>query len=213
MSGHESAEPHIALPTIWAEEVAELAARYGQPGYRSHSIQADDYIYSYRWRKDTDRRAEVVFAIQDGGSGIWVHAKPHYPAHIFRLPSGGVHWDEGIEAALMREIAEETGLTVYIERFLGLVEYHFFRGESTVHFASYVFHLISAGGKPVIQESEQISEFRTVLPQQLGQIANNLRSLGGNRRGWGEWRALAHDLVYEILSGDHLPGSLELPGR
>ena len=42
--------------------------------------------------------------------GIWVHTKPHYPAHIFRLPSGGVHWDEPVEDALLREVAEETGL-------------------------------------------------------------------------------------------------------
>ena len=200
MSGRENTEPHIALPTIWADEVAELAARYGQPVYHSHNIQADEYIYSYRWRKDSDRRAEVVFAIQDGGRGIWVHAKPHYPAHIFRLPSGGVHWDEAIEAALLREVEEETGLTVCIERFLGLVEYHFCRGDSTVQFASYVFYLISAGGAPIIHESEQISEFRAVMPQQLSRIALDLRNLGGNRSGWGQWRALAHDVVYEYLS-------------
>lgn len=200
MSGYEYAQPHIVLPTIWADEVSDLSARYGKPAYRSHNIQADEYIYSYRWRKDTDRRAEVVFAIQDSERGIWVHAKPHYPAHIFRLPSGGVHWDEGIEAALLREVAEETGLSVCIQRFLGLVEYRFYRGDSTVQFASYVFHLISAGGLPVIQAGEQISEFRIMAPQQLSQLANDLRNLGGNRRGWGEWRALAHDLVYEFLS-------------
>mgnify|MGYP000844260258 CR=1 FL=1 len=200
MPGRETTQPHIALPTIWAEEVTELAARYGQPVYRAHKIQADEYIYSYRWRKDSDRRAEVVFAIQNGGRNVWVHAKPHYPAHIFRLPSGGVHWDEGIEAALLREVEEETGLAVRIERFLGLVEYHFYHGDSTVQFASYVFHLSSSEGAPVIHESEEISEFRAVTPPQLAQLAYDLRNLGGNRRGWGQWRALAHDVVYEYLS-------------
>jgi 8-oxo-dGTP pyrophosphatase MutT (NUDIX family) len=186
---------------IVAEEVETLAQRYGKPLVRAFSMQADDYIYSYRFRKDVDRRAEVVFAIQDQNSGrIWVHAKPHYPAHIFRLPSGGVHPAEAIEQALLREIDEETGLTIKVERFVGLVEYHFQRGDASVQFASYVFHLISPGGAPVIHAGETISEFRAVLPSQVAQIALDLRNLIGYRRGWGQWRALAHDVVYEYLT-------------
>jgi 8-oxo-dGTP pyrophosphatase MutT (NUDIX family) len=184
-----------------AEEVAELADRYGKPVQRSYTIQADDYIYSYRFRKDLDRRAEVVFAIQDMVSGrIWVHAKPHYPAHIFRLPSGGVHPTETIEQALLREVHEETGLAVRVDRFVGLIEYHFRHSDASVQFASYVFHMISPRGAPVIQAGETISEFRAVAPSQLAQIAIDLRNLIGDRRGWGQWRALAHDVVYEYLT-------------
>jgi 8-oxo-dGTP pyrophosphatase MutT (NUDIX family) len=185
---------------ICAEEVVELTARYGAPARRSYSIQADEYIYSYRWRKDSDRRAEVVFAVQDDAGRVWVHAKPHYPAHIYRLPSGGVHWDEAVEAALLREVDEELGLPVTVARFLALIEYRFLHGDSAVTFASYVFHLRSAGGAPVCHASEQISEFRAVLPSQVSQLAVDLRNLIGDRRGWGQWRALAHDLVYESLS-------------
>ncbi len=105
-------------PMILAEEVECLVSQYGTPARRSYRVEADEYIYSYRWRKDSDRRAEVVFAIEDCDGGIWVHAKPHYPAHIFRLPSGGVQWDEAVQDALMREVAEETGLDVTVERFL-----------------------------------------------------------------------------------------------
>ena len=131
---------------------------------------------------------------------IWVHAKPHYPAHIFRLPSGGIHWHEPVEDALLREIGEETGLAVHIKSFLGLVEYRFHHGSSSVSFASYVFHVYSGGGIPVFHESEKISEFKAVMPSQILQLAIELRNLIGDRRGWGQWRALAHDLVYEYLS-------------
>jgi ADP-ribose pyrophosphatase YjhB (NUDIX family) len=185
---------------IWAGELDGLAARYGAPIYRSYAVQADVYIYSYLWRKDSDRRAEVVFAIEDGLGRIWVHAKPHYPAQIFRLPSGGVQWEEPVEDALFREIEEEMGLPVRVVRFLGLLEYRFLHGDSVMPFASYVFHLRSAGGQPICQESEKISEFRAVLPSQVLQIAMELRSLMGERRAWGQWRAVAHDLVYESLS-------------
>jgi len=75
----ESGGPQLLpkWPMIMAEEVDELASRWGEPTRHTFRIEADDYIYSYRWRKDIDRRAEVVFAIEDIGGGIWVHSKPH----------------------------------------------------------------------------------------------------------------------------------------
>ncbi len=192
-------EVRLRLPMIVEDEVCELSMRYGTPIRRTYHVVADDYIYTYRWRKDLDRRAEVVFVLQEPAGRIWVHAKPHYPARLYRLPSGGVHWHERVEDALFREIEEETGLTVYLERFLGLIEYRFHRGTSTVQFASYIFHLRCEEGVPVCHASEKISEFRPILPAQLSLIIASLRNLMGDRRGWGQWRALAHDLVYRHL--------------
>lgn len=193
-------------PIIASDEVTALAYKYGTPRRLLYSMQADDYIYSYRWRKDSDRRAEVVFAIEDPSGHIWVHAKPHYPAHIFRLPSGGVFWDEAIETALLREVQEETGLNVRIERFLGLLEYTFYHSGTTAEFASYVFHLSSQGGQPTATPGETISAFRPVPPGQISELAIELRNLMGDRRGWGQWRALAHDLVYDALFNQSLSG-------
>lgn len=194
------ADPATRRPMIEKGEVAALAARYGTPRLRTYTVQADEYIYSYRWRSDSDRRAEVVFAIQDETGRIWVHAKAHYPANLFRLPSGGISWDEPVERALFREIEEETRLPVYAARFLGLIQYRFLHAGSTVSFASYVFHLRSNGAQPVCHAGENICGFRAVLPSQVPQIAEGLRNLNGERHGWGQWRALAHDLVYESLS-------------
>ena len=74
-------------------------------------------------------------------------------------------------------------------------------GDAVAHFASYVFCLQAGPGLPIPHSSEKISEFRAVLPGQLGQVAADLRNLYGDRRGWGQWRALAHDLVSELLTG------------
>lgn len=188
-------------PMVCETEVAELVASYGSPRRCTFNIQADEYIRAYRWRKDLDRRAEVVFAIQDPLCRVWLHAKRHYPRHIFRLPSGGINWDEPVIDALHREIDEETSLEVGIESFIGLVEYRFLAGDQIAHFASYVFLVRCNGDEPRPHPSENISEFRQVLPNQLAQAAAELRNLIGDRRGWGQWRALAHDLVYEHLSG------------
>jgi len=163
-------------------------------------MEADDYIYSYRFNKTIDRRAEVVFAIEDGAGQLWVHNKIHYPRNVFRLPTGGVHWEELVVEALLREVKEETGLEVEIARFLGLVEYRFWCGRAMAPFASYIFHLRSACVDcPKVPHGETIAEFRAVSRRALQQLAANLRNLEGKRRAWGEWRALAHDLVCDTL--------------
>ena len=196
-----STRPTTHLPITDATEIDGLAQRYGAPQRRAFKIQADEYIRAYRWRKDSDRRAEVVFAVEDPQGRIWLHAKAHYPSHIFRLPSGGVAWDEPVLDALYREIEEETSLAVELKHFVGVIEYQFVDGPRIAHFASYVFHLVAGAGMPVPHTTEQISEFRAVLPGQLAQVAADLRNLIGDRRGWGQWRALAHDLVYRHLTG------------
>lgn len=194
-------------PMICDQEVAELVRCYGAPMRRSYHIQADEYIRAYRWRKECDRRAEVVFAIQDPTGKIWMHAKAHYPAHLFRLPSGGVGLYEDIHHALMREIAEETGLCVTVRRFVALLEYRFEYGGSMVKFASYVFHLTSDGCPPTLPDNGEIFAFRAILPPQLLQLTVDMRNMIGERRGWGQWRSLAHDVVYEYLHNSTLPST------
>ena len=192
--------PKSRLPMIVSDEVAELSTRFGKPVQRTFQVQADDYIYSYRFNRDMDRRAEVVFAIEDDAGQVWVHSKAHYPSHIFRLPTGGIHWHELVVEGLLREVKEETGQAADIVRFLGIIDYQFWHDGVMVPFVSYIFHLHAALlGCPALQHGEPISEFRAVQPTQIRQLAVNLRGLPGVRRAWGEWRALAHDLVYDTL--------------
>jgi ADP-ribose pyrophosphatase YjhB (NUDIX family) len=103
--------------------------------------------------------------------------------------------------ALHREIKEETELEFSVESFTGLIEYRFIADDKVAHFASYVFVVSAGEEEPRPHPSENISEFRAVLPSQIAQAAAELRNLINDRRGWGQWRALAHDLVYEHLSG------------
>ena len=198
---HESARPMIC-----DKEVRDLITTYGDPIRRTYQIEADEYIRAYRWRPNNDRRAEVVFAIQDPNEQIWMHTKAHYPAHLSRLPSGGVELREGIYDGLVREILEETGWDVSsrdveIQRFIGLIEYHFHCNGSTIKFASYIFHLRSNGTKPVTNDPGEIYTFRAIRPSQLLQLTEDMRNMMGERRGWGQWRALAHELVHDYLCG------------
>ena len=193
-------------PMIDEREVSELSACYGVPVRRSFDIQADAYMYAARWRAehDVDRRAEVVFAIQGKRDEVWLHTKRSYQVPIYRLPTGGINLDERVEEALRREVLEETQLFCRIERFLGLCRYRFhWQGAaddpSTVEFASYIF-LLCTEGQPDSRHSDEVAGFVPVLPAQLNDTAADLRNLIGQRRVWGQWRALAHDLVYEQLT-------------
>ncbi|MEM7531054.1 MAG: NUDIX hydrolase [Chloroflexota bacterium] len=197
----------LRRPMICEGEVHDLARKYGSPVRRTYHIQADEYIRAYRWRSDLDRRAEVVFAIRCPNGLIWLHGKAHYPDHIYRLPSGGIEWDEGVEQALLREVEEETSLSVGIERFCGIITYkfHHHRMESTAQFASYVFLLRCGYDRvPVCQGEENISCFRAIMPSQLLELSTDLRNMIGGRRGWGQWRALAHDMVYQAIHSKNL---------
>ena len=186
---------------VEADEVTALAAHYGSPLRWSVELEADEYTRSYRFSDKGDRRAEAVFAVLDPSGGIWVHAKAHYPRHIYRLPSGGIDWHEDVEHGLLREIDEEMALRVRVERFLGLIEYTFHHEGQVAHFASYIFLIGSEGGAPQPHAREAITDFHMVLPGHLTQTAAELRNLMGDRHGWGQWRAIAHDMVYESLVG------------
>lgn len=191
--------PLSSLPMIDEGEVQALALRFGPPARRHFDLAADLYMYAYRWREDVDRRAEVVFAIQHENGEILLHTKAWYQPTFFRLPSGGIGLDEGVEDALFREIAEETGLAVTPKRFLGLYTYDFHFGETRRSFASYVFHLTTPEAVPHCADNWEVAGYSSVMPYQMGHVAHTLRTLEGKRKVWGQWRALCHDLIYETL--------------
>ena len=127
MQNHNSAYCGQRYPMVDLREVNELAALYGEPIRRCYDVKAGGSILEYRWRKDSDRRAEVVFAIQGPGEQIWLHTKHRYERPMFRLPTGGIEWDESVLDALLREVEEEAGVQVEIQRFVGLIEYQFYQ--------------------------------------------------------------------------------------
>ncbi|MXY92355.1 MAG: NUDIX hydrolase [Caldilineaceae bacterium SB0670_bin_27] len=187
-------------PLIDQSEVQALASKYGQPLCRRHCIETDAYLRSYRGNADPNRRGEVVFAIRQINGEILLHTKHRYEKPIYRLPTGRIERGESVERALFREIAEETGQRVQVCRFLGVLDCHFINGSSINSFVSYVFYLqsLSEGFSPT--DTDEIAGFRTVPAQELGLVAEELRSLDSFRRCWGYWRSLSHDLVHSALA-------------
>ena len=177
-------------------EVAAIAARHGQPLRRQVVCEIGEELFVTRFMRASDRRGEVVLAIQRPGGQLLLHRKAHYTAEHFRLPTGGVNLDEPVLEAVLRETAEETGLQVAVARFMAVIEYTLRFDPIRLPFVSYVFHLRETGGQLNLDGGEvaSISECR---PDELPAIAATLRSIPGERGYWGRWRAVAHEVVAE----------------
>lgn len=187
-------------------EIADLAARYGPP--QRVTVELTGAPFSPLILED--RYGEVCMIVQRPNGTLITAIKTFYPAGAYRLLTGGVDHGELIATALLREVAEETGLDVVVRRFLAVIEYRL----ELLHphpFASFAFLLDESGGTLQVQDaSEQIGAFRDLAVAELPALAETLEHLpdtfdeeiDGNWHDWGRFRAVAHRVVYAALTGD-----------
>jgi len=186
-------------------ELTELKKRFPNLEVFENTMDVTRKTYDYWYEilvMRQDRRGEVVLVIEEPEGKILLHTKAFYPDGIYRLPTGGIHYDENVLAAIKRETHEETGLSVLLNDMLGIINIKFRYQEAILPFASYVVHLFCGTGEPKpIDPEENITGYHSVNIDEIAFVAKNLRSLAGRWRDWGNFRAIAHDLVAEKLSG------------
>lgn len=139
---------------------------------------------------------EVCMAILRRSGRLLLQTKQSYPGHVMRLPSGGIHRNERIVDALLREIWEETNLTVTVERYVARIGYK--AGEARSRFFTNLFLVREVSG--VLQSNdpdEKIADWREALPEELPTYADKLRTMTPSWRSWGIFRAAAMDILLE----------------
>jgi 8-oxo-dGTP pyrophosphatase MutT (NUDIX family) len=193
------------LPQHIQDELMQLAYTYGQP-----VVQVADLAVSKLFDplNKTDRYGEVCMVVRRPNGKVLTMIKSFYPKGAYRLPTGGIQQGEDVLAALLRETAEETGLQVEVRRFLAAVAYHATITSEEPVFYTFAFLLDELGGTlTVLDESEQIADFREVEPADLLTLAEYLEQLGteysqalqGQVGDWGQFRAVIHRAVWQAL--------------
>ncbi len=177
-------------------EITAIAARYGQPLRRQITCEIGEELFVTRFMRASDRRGEVVLAIERPNGQLLLHRKAHYGPEHFRLPTGGVNLSETVLSAALRETTEETGLQVTVMRFLAVIEYALCFDLIRLPFVSYVFHLRETGGL-LSRDGGEVDSFGECRPNELPAIAATLCSIPGERGHWGHWRAVAHEVAAE----------------
>lgn len=139
---------------------------------------------------------EVCMAIQRLNGRLLLQTKQNYPGSVMRLPSGGIHRGEKVDDALLREIWEETNLTVEVQRYVARIGYKC--GQSRSRFFTNLFLVREVSG--VLQSNdpdEKISDWREALPDELPLYAEKLRTMTPSWRSWGIFRAASMDILRE----------------
>lgn len=108
--------------------------------------------------------------IRDGERILLVQrGRPPFQGY-WSLPGGGVELGETVEAALRREVREETGLEVAAGRFLGYTDAieHDAEGRVRYHYVIMYFEAHLAGG--VLSPADDAAEARWVAPPEARQL-------------------------------------------
>jgi NAD+ diphosphatase len=195
------------LDTSVETQIADLTALYGVP--RRVEVALEGWPFDPLDR--TDRYGEVCMVIRRKSGMLLTAIKTYYPTSCFRLLTGGVSHGEQIADALLREVDEETALTVSVRRFLAVIEYRLAQGNVPEQcFATFVFLLDEVSGTLEVRDpDERHAAFREITPEQLPELAGQLesapegfdREIGGSWRDWGRFRAVVHRVVYGELVG------------
>ena len=190
-------------PLFDEREFEALVSTYGKEA-RKHvvTLQAGDekFFYDFKKNVERDRRGEVAFAVERKNGKIVIIRTSFYPKNIYRIPTGGISYGEDIIEALYREVKEELGLQVDIQKFLGAIEYNIYYNDEQVNFYSYVFLLKELSGNILTDALEdEVSEYREVDKQQLAEQVEILNNFKGSWKDWCTFRAQSTGFVLHYI--------------
>jgi 8-oxo-dGTP pyrophosphatase MutT (NUDIX family) len=176
--------------------VRDAERRFGVPGeavFRVATPAAE--IAFIRGTQTRGRAHDVTLLIRDGAH-IAAIAKHHYPAGIFRLPSGGIDPGESIAEGAVREAREETGLEVTLTRYLLRSRVRFVAPEpaNSIDWTTHVLEGRVAGGALEPLDRVEVREAAWVTREQLlGPIRERLVAW---KEGGIQYRWQLHDAIF-----------------
>src|SRR6059036_2842176 len=100
------------------EEIARMERLFGRPAEDRVAFEMGEKEWAVLKGSQTAGRSHDVTLYVTWGEEIAVIAKHSYPPGVFRPPSGGVLPEESMEAGIAREVMEEMGVEITLQRYL-----------------------------------------------------------------------------------------------
>jgi ADP-ribose pyrophosphatase YjhB (NUDIX family) len=185
---------------VTAEVLRPLVERFGEPAEwdGSRPITARD-VSTIGPSIARGRRHDVTFAILDAAGLVVTIRKPQFPPGAWRIPSGGVHPGEPLEAATAREALEETGLEIELTGYPLVARSQFTHAGKAESWTTHVVTARVRAGTLAPRDPVEIDAARWMeIGELTGPVAKVLRGTGG---GLFAYRADLHDRIAALMLG------------
>jgi 8-oxo-dGTP pyrophosphatase MutT (NUDIX family) len=186
------------------EMIREMEERFGVPVAKSFRLPSTaTELQRIASSQKSGRDHDVTLYVQMGEKWI-VIAKHAYPEGLFRSPSGGLHPGEDFLTGINREVAEELGCRIRVERFLLKTDVEFYldpplsndSAPNPIHWRSWVFLATYLEGDFNYTDHDEIREVKIVDWDQFAEYGKIMRTTGS---GGLHYRAQLHEAVAEIM--------------
>ena len=186
----------IRIVHVTDEVLAPLRARYGDPidlEWAGEITEREHALATY----NPNRTHDVTLFILDPDDRIALIRKPHFAAGIWRPPGGGIKPAEDFVLGAEREALEETGLAVWLERYLVATQASFVYAGESVAWSTHVFLARTHGTELEPRDAEEIAGARWgTLAELAGPLRERLLETG---HALWRYRVALHDAALEAL--------------
>jgi 8-oxo-dGTP pyrophosphatase MutT (NUDIX family) len=174
------------LNDIKDTELAALKEKYGDPVV--NSFTADFLDFECNLVKQTESKGRLhditCFIRQNDGNFVVIQKHQYARTGIYRAPSGGATPNEPLEDAAIREMYEETGLTIRLTRFVLDLHLDVVCKDRTIPWRSLVFLAEPVDGEMKPVDTREIFDVTVMSREQLvGNVATLMEE-----SGWGGFK-------------------------
>ncbi|KXH71820.1 MAG: hypothetical protein AM326_11455 [Candidatus Thorarchaeota archaeon SMTZ-45] len=174
------------LNDINNDELVTLIEKYGQPKANEFTTDFLDFECALVKRTESKGRLHDItcFIRQDDGNYVVIQKPQYARTGIYRAPSGGASIGESLENAAIREMHEETGLTIQLTHFVLDLRLNVVCKDRTIPWRSFVFLAKPIDGEMRPVDTREIFDVTTMTREQLeGNVTKLMED-----SGWGGFK-------------------------